>query len=118
MIAMILAAVGVFGVLSYSVGLRSREFGVRQALGARSNEVLGLVVGQGVRTALVGVGAGLVVAAYLSRTLQAFLYDVPPIDPLTYSAVAALLIVVVVVACIVPARRAMSVDPAVVLDSE
>jgi ABC-type antimicrobial peptide transport system permease subunit len=117
-LALLLAAVGIYGVMSYSVVQRTREIGIRMALGARQNSVLWLVVGQGARLALVGVGIGLVVALGVSRALDSLVYGMSATDPLTYALVALGLGGVAVVASWLPARRAMRVDPAVSLRAE
>lgn len=110
-IALVLAAVGIYGVLAYSVANRAREFGVRIALGASSRRVVSLVVGQGMATSLIGIGVGLGGAAIGARLLKGMLFDVAPLDVGTYGVVAALLLVVAMVACAVPAWWATRVDP-------
>jgi putative ABC transport system permease protein len=117
-LAVALGAIGVYGVISYSVAQRTREIGIRIALGARRKEVLLLVVGQGAKLALLGVGAGLVGAALLTRLLGSLLYGVGAADPVTYAAVGILLMAVAVTASYLPARRAMRVDPMVALRYE
>jgi len=115
--ALLLAAVGLYGVISYTVSQRMREMGVRMALGAQHTDVTRLVVGDGIRVTLVGAVIGLAGAVLVSRALAAWLFIVSPTDPLTYGAITALLVVVSVFACYVPARRAARTDPMVTLKS-
>ena len=115
--ALLLAAVGLYGVISYAVSQRMREMGVRMALGAQHIDVTRLVVGDGIRVTLIGVAIGLVGAVLVSRALAAWLFIVSPTDPLTYGVITALLVVVSVLACYVPARRAARTDPMVTLKS-
>jgi putative ABC transport system permease protein len=110
-IALALAAVGLYGVLAYLVTQRTREIGVRIALGAQKQNVLSLVIGQGMKLALVGVGVGVLVALALTRVLRSLLYDVKPTDPPTFVAVSLLLVAIALIACWLPARRAAKVDP-------
>jgi predicted permease len=117
-IALVLACIGLYGLLSYDVARRTREIGVRMALGARQREVLRLVVGQGIFLVLAGAAFGIAAAFGVTRYLASLLYGVRPLDPLTFIAVAILLFVVAIAACLVPARRAMSVDPMVALRYE
>jgi putative ABC transport system permease protein len=117
-VALLLASVGIYGVMSYSVEQRTREIGIRMALGAERRSVLRLIVGQGARLAAAGIGVGVIGAFALSRVMAGLLYGVSPTDPLTYVALAALLAAVAVAACAVPARRAVRVDPAVALRAE
>jgi len=110
-LALGLACIGIYGVISYLVGERTREIGVRMALGAQRADVLRLVLGQGVKMALLGVALGVALACGLTHLMSAQLYGVSPRDPLTFAAVALVLILVALAACYVPARRAASVDP-------
>ena len=114
-LALFIAAIGVYGVISYSVAQRTQEIGVRVALGALRRDVLGLVVWHGMRTALIGIGVGLAGAYGLTRLMANLLFDVSATDPLTFFGIALLLMLVAVAACVVPARRAMSIDPMVAL---
>ena len=117
-IALLLTAAGVFGVLSYLVTQRTREIGLRMALGAQPKDVLGVIVGHGMRLVLVGLCIGVAGALVLTRWMSSVLFDVTPTDPLTFVVVAALLGIVAFLAAYVPARRAMLVDPMVALRYE
>ncbi|HET9282811.1 MAG TPA: ABC transporter permease [Candidatus Angelobacter sp.] len=117
-VALLLALVGVYGVLAYSVGRRTAEIGLRVALGATPAKVLMLIVGQGMRPILIGMGAGLLGAMGLSRFVSSLLFNIKPIDPLTYAAVALLVAIAAVLSCYVPALRALRVDPVAALRQE
>jgi len=117
-IALFLAAIGVYGVLSYSVSQRVREIGVRVALGAQRHDVLRLIVGQGLGLALSGVALGLLGAFAVTRVIRSLLYDVSPTDPLSFGLIALLLTAVAWLASFVPANRAMAVDPLEALRNE
>lgn len=118
LIALILAAAGIFAIVAYSVAQRTHEIGIRMALGAQKADVLRLVVGQGMLLAIIGVGLGVVAAAGLTRFLSGVLYGVNPNDPLAFIAASLLLLAVALLACYIPARRATRVDPLVALRHE
>jgi predicted permease len=117
-LALALACVGIYGVISYLVGQRTHEIGVRMALGAQRGDVMRLVIGHGARMALVGVAIGVVAALLLMRLMANQFFGVSAHDPLTFAGVAALLLLVAVAACYIPARRAMRVDPIIALRHE
>jgi putative ABC transport system permease protein len=117
-IALVLASIGVYGVLSYSVSQRTQEIGVRIALGAARRDVLRLIVGHGLRLAGVGIVLGLIGAAGVTPAVRTVLYNVTPTDPLSFSVVAAFLVLVATTASYIPARRAMAVDPIVAIRND
>ena len=117
-VALLLAAVGLYGVISYSTGQRTREIGVRLALGAAPADILRLVIGDGVRCTGAGIAIGIVVSLVLTRSFERLLFGVKPSDPLTFATVTALLALVALLACWIPARRAARIDPALALQSE
>jgi len=110
-VALVLAAVGLYGVLAYAVSQRTHEIGIRMALGAQKRNVLALVIRHGMRLALIGVCAGAAAALALTRVMASLLYEVAPTDPLTFVSVALLLLAIAWLACWLPARRAARVDP-------
>jgi predicted permease len=118
LIALVLATVGIYGVLSYWMRQRTHEIGIRMALGAQKQDVLRMVVGQGLKMALIGVVIGIFGALALTRFLRTLLFEIQPTDPATFAVVAVFLTLVAVLACYIPARRAMRVDPMVALRYE
>ena len=117
-IALLLATAGVFGVMAYSVFRRTREIGVRVALGASSVNVLAMILGQGLRTILIGVAIGLAGSVALTRMMESLLFGVTATDPLTFAAVVLLVVATALLACYIPARRATEVDPMTALHYE
>ncbi|MEW6208684.1 MAG: FtsX-like permease family protein, partial [Acidobacteriota bacterium] len=116
--ALLLAAVGIYGVMSYSVTQRRREIGIRCALGADSNHVLRLILGQGMRLILIGTALGLAGSYALTRLMESLLFEVTATDLMTFAGISSLLVLVALGACFVPARRAARVDPITALRSE
>jgi ABC-type antimicrobial peptide transport system permease subunit len=117
-LALVLASIGIYGVISCIAGQRTQEIGVRVALGAQKSDVLKMVLGHGTRLAMIGVVIGLSAAAGLTRLMSKILYGVSSVDPITFTCVAVVLTLVAVAACYMPARRAMRVDPVVALRCE
>jgi len=117
-LGVVLAAIGLFGVISYTVSQRTREIGVRMTLGATRASIARLVVGEGVRLAVIGIVAGLAGALGGTRLIQGLLYGVPRIDPFAFGAGALVLLGVAVVACVVPMWRATGVDPVIAVRAE
>jgi ABC-type antimicrobial peptide transport system permease subunit len=117
-IALLLGVVGIYGVISYVVSQRTREIGVRMALGASRSSVRGMVVRQGMIPSGLGIGIGLIGSLLVSRVMRSLLYGVGAIDPLTYAAVASSLVVVALLASLIPAARAAGVDPSTALRTE
>jgi putative ABC transport system permease protein len=118
LVAMALAALGLYGVLASSVGTRTREFGIRITLGATPGSVIGGVMRDAAAAVVPGLALGLLAALYLSRFLESLLFGVQPRDPATFGAVAVLFLAVAALACYLPARRATQVDPVVALRAE
>jgi ABC-type antimicrobial peptide transport system permease subunit len=118
LVALLLCALGLYGLLSFSVSRRTREIGVRVAVGATPASVRGLVLREGLVLAALGIGLGLAAAAFGSRALSALLFAVQPVDPLTFVLVPVALLLVAGIACLLPASRASRVDPIVALRAE
>jgi len=117
-VALVLAAIGIFGVLSYAVSQRTREIGIRMALGAQGGTVIALIVRQAMLLVAAGVAAGSIVALFLSRTMAKMLFSISPTDPATFVSVGGVLVAVALFASYLPARRATRVDPIVALRAE
>jgi ABC-type antimicrobial peptide transport system permease subunit len=118
LLALLLASIGIFGVMSYAVTQRTREIGIRMALGAQAGAIFKLVVGQGLILTALGLGIGLACAFTGTRLMSGFLYGVSALDVVTFVEVSLLLALVALLACYIPARRAMTVDPMVALRVE
>jgi putative ABC transport system permease protein len=116
--ALLLAAVGLYGVMAYTVTERTHEMGIRMALGATRSSVLGMILSQGLKLSILGIVAGLLISFGFTRVLGTFLFHVGSADPTTFAGVALLLVTVAFAACYIPARRAMRVDPMVALRYE
>jgi ABC-type antimicrobial peptide transport system permease subunit len=116
--ALLLAALGVYGVVAYSVSQRTREFGIRVALGARPSQIIGMVVGQNLRIVAIGLTAGIAAAIPATRLMRGLLFQVGPNDPMTFVAIGVTLAAVAIVAAYLPARRGTQVDPVVTLKAE
>jgi putative ABC transport system permease protein len=117
-LALVLALVGIYGVISYSVGQRTHEIGIRMALGAGRRDILALVLGQGLRLTLLGVGLGVVVSLGLTQFLSSLLFGVGATDPVAFTSVPVVLSIVALIACLIPAIRAVGVEPMVSLRNE
>jgi putative ABC transport system permease protein len=117
-LALLLSSIGIYGVISYLVGERTHEIGIRMALGAQRKNVLTLVLGEGMKLVVLGAAIGIAAALGLSRLMAGMLYGVSATDPLTFAAVPIVLLGVAILACYIPARRAMRVDPITALRYE
>jgi ABC-type antimicrobial peptide transport system permease subunit len=115
LIALLLAGLGIYGVISYIVSERTREIGIRLALGAERTTILRMVLRQGLRLTFAGAGVGLVCALVVSRLMAGVLYGVKPTDPVTFASVAVVLVTVALSACYVPVQRAIRIDPVIAL---
>jgi len=114
----VLAAVGIYGVISYAVRQRTHELGIRMALGAQARDVMTLILRQGLKMTLIGIGLGLVAAYALTRWMESLLFGVRPADALTFGMIAVVLLLVALLACWIPSRRATKVDPMTALRCE
>ena len=117
-IALVLAGIGIYGVISYSVAQRTQEIGIRMALGAQPQDVMRMILAQGGKIACAGVLVGTIAAFGLTRWMEKLLFSVSPGDPMTFAAVAIVLTFVAMLACWIPARRTLRVDPAIALRDE
>ena len=118
LLALVMAIVGIYGVIAYVVGQRTQEIGIRMALGAQREDVLRMILWQGARLALMGISIGIAGSLILTRLMTKLLYGVSPTDPLTFAVLAAVFALIAIAACSLPARRATRVDPAAALRSE
>jgi ABC-type antimicrobial peptide transport system permease subunit len=117
-VALSLAAIGIYGIMSYAVKRRTREIGIRMALGGTPGDVVRLVVGQGMRLAVIGLGVGLVAALAATKLMADMLFGITPRDPVTFGTIAGLLTGVALIASWIPARRAVQTDPTTALRTE
>jgi ABC-type antimicrobial peptide transport system permease subunit len=117
-LALLVASIGIYGVISYTVTESTKELGIRMALGALKSDVLRMVLGRGLRLVMIGIAVGAIAALGATRVMGSFLFNVSATDPVTFVAVACLLIIVAIAACLIPARRATRVDPMVALRYE
>ena len=117
-LALLVASIGIYGVISYTVTESTKELGIRMALGALKSDVLKMVLGPGLRLVLIGIAAGAVVALAATRVMATFLFNVSAYDPVTFVAVVGIFVMVALAACLIPARRATNVDPMVALHYE
>jgi ABC-type antimicrobial peptide transport system permease subunit len=117
-LGLILASIGVYGVMSYSVAQRHQELGIRIALGAKHRDVIRLIVRDGLALAAIGVGIGAIASFALTRLIKGFLFGISPTDPMTFVGVAGLLLLVALLACWIPARRATLIDPLIALRAD
>jgi putative ABC transport system permease protein len=117
-LALLLSAIGLYGVIAYSVGQRTREIGIRLAVGAQRGHVVNMIVGEGLKMAVAGVALGLMASLLLTRLLSSLLFGISATDPWVFAANAAVLITVALLACAIPARRAAKLDPMTALRNE
>jgi ABC-type antimicrobial peptide transport system permease subunit len=117
-IALVMAAIGIYGLIQYSIAARTHEIGIRMAIGAQASAIFRMVMGEGLRLGLAGLGAGVLGALWLGRAGSSLLFGVTVTDPLTFVSVSCLLLLVALIACYFPARRAMRVEPIVALRQE
>jgi len=117
-VAFLLAAIGIYGVMAYTFSRRIGEIGLRMALGAQRSDILKVVLGEGARMVVFGVGAGLIGSVLLTQFLETMLFEIKPTDPITFGVITTLLCVVALLACLIPAQRATRVDPLVALHHE
>jgi len=117
-VALLLASIGIYGVMAYTFSRRTNEIGIRMAMGAQRHDILKIAVGEGLLIVVFGLAAGLLSSLALTRFLQTMLFNVKPADPVTFLAISLLLVVVTLLACLVPARRASRLDPLIALRHE